>query len=76
MNGNLPDDVTHADIDKHFGTPDVDRSAVGAAVLVDVESAGYDKESTERDAKEQIRDSLQNTDVDVIHIEIENIEPI
>lgn len=73
MSGNLPDDVTHADIDKHFGEPET-RTVIGTVeVAVSIETQFFDDD---QQCKDELRQEARDGNIDhVMDAYIEEIEP-
>lgn len=72
----LPPGTTPGDIDKHFGEPDVDESVVGMTIAIGVEASGYDRDSTVRDAVERVSDIIGETELELVNVEVDSVEPL
>lgn len=73
MGGNLPDDVTHADIDKHFGEPEQRVVHGTVEVAVSVETQFFDGG---RETEQELLKAAENGEIEqVLHATVEEIEP-
>lgn len=72
MAGNLPDDVTHADIDRHFGEPETRTVHGTVEVDVTIETQFFDEK---RECEQELLKAAEKGDiVQVLHAEIEEVE--
>lgn len=72
----LPPGTTPGDIDDHFGEPDYDESVVEMTIAVGVKAAGYDRSSTVQDATDRVSDIIGGTELELVHAEVESVEPL
>lgn len=73
MSHNLPDDVTHADIDKHFGDPETRRVFGTVEVAVSVETQHFNDPSLCED--ELLKAAMNGEIDDALRATIEEVEP-
>lgn len=73
MAGNLPDDVTPGDIDRHFGEPEKRTVHGTVEVAVTIETQFFDEE---RNCKKELLKAAEKGDIEqVLHAYIEEVEP-
>lgn len=74
MGGNLPDDVSHADIDDAFGAPDDEEVVVMGTVQVAVDAEAFRSDS-DREKRQALMDAAEDGDiVDVLDATVEDEE--
>lgn len=74
MSGNLPDDVSHADIDDAFGGPDDEEVVVMGTVQVAVDAEAFRSDS-DREKRQALMDAAEDGDiVDVLDATVEDEE--